>query len=134
MRSVQGDRVVVDVEAAIGCARCAAGRGCGAGLLGADGQLRSIEIACTDSPKPQPGESVEIEMAPARLLRAACIVYGLPLGFAVGGAGAAWWLGLGDLTAALTALTGLSAGFWLARWRLRHDACLRELTPQIKRL
>lgn len=108
----------VEVTSAVSCARCAAGKGCGAGLFGPAGSGRSIEARIAPGVTVDIGDEVSIELAPPGLLRVAMIVYGLPLCGALLGAGAAYVFGLADLQAALAALGGIVAGFLVARQRL----------------
>ncbi len=117
----------VEVTSALRCERCAAGKGCGAGLFGASGGSRSIEARIAPGIAVDVGDDVSIEMAPHSLLRAALLVYGLPLAGALLGAGVAHALGLTDLGAGLAGLGGIAAGFVLARRRLGN--C--EFTPTI---
>ena len=119
---------VVEVAAGFSCARCAAGKGCGAGIFGRRGQSR-IEAALPAGHTVEPGDIVKIALLPRQMLRAAGIVYGWPL---VGAAlGAALGFGLGDTAAVLSALAGLAAGLGIARWRLRRSGCLAEFTPEV---
>lgn len=117
----------VEVTSAVSCERCAAGKGCGAGLIGASGGNRSIEARIAPGITVDIGDEVSIELAPRNLLHAALVVYGLPLGGALLGSGVAYSLGLADLHAALAALGGIVAGFLVARRRL--GAC--EFNPTI---
>lgn len=79
------------------------------------------------------GDLVEIALAPNNLLRAALIVYGLPLLGAVVAATLAYTWTLGDASAAGAALLGLTVGIVLGRWRLRQEACLRHFVPSIEK-
>ena len=74
-----------------------------------------------------------IELAPGNVLRAALLVYGLPLAGAAAGAAAAYAFALGDAGAAATALVGLAAGAMAGRRRLRDDACAARFTPTLSR-
>ncbi len=74
---------------------------------------------------------VRVSLLPARLLRAAAIVYGIPLLGALLVAGGAGLAGFGETAAALAALGGLGGGYWLARRFVRREACLREFTPLV---
>ncbi len=120
----------VEVSEGLACPRCASGKGCGAGMPGADRprQLRANVAAGVDV---QVGDSVSIELAPRDLLVAAWLVYGLPMVAAVLGAVLAYIAGLGEAAAVVTALTGLVAGALYSRRRLGHDDCLRRFTPTI---
>ncbi len=120
----------VEVSAAFACPRCAAGKGCGAGLWAA-GQSRLLRASVGPGVDVEVGDSVCIELAPRDLLLAAWLVYGLPLATAVAGAALAYAAGSGDAAAALAAVAGLAAGVLHARRRVGTDACLRRFTPRI---
>lgn len=122
---------VVEVAASLRCARCAAGKGCGAGILGGDEKLRRVEALLRNDLDVGEGDQVAIELAPNNLLRASSIVYGLPLLGAVGGAFGAWWSGMGDLGAALAAIAGVGVGILAGRRRLQRTECLRTFTPVV---
>jgi positive regulator of sigma E activity len=79
------------------------------------------------------GDLVGIELAPRNLLRAALIVYGLPLTGAICGAALAYLADLGDGGAAVMAIGGLFAGAVISRRRLRNDSCLARFTPTVSR-
>jgi sigma-E factor negative regulatory protein RseC len=121
----------VEVTSAPRCARCASGRGCGAGLVGEDGRLRRVEALIPPGCEISVGDEVRIELAPESVLGAALIVYGLPLAGAVGGAGVAYLAGFGDAGAAMIALAGLALGALLGRMRVRRDPCLGRFKPTI---
>ena len=122
---------VVEVAASLRCARCAAGKGCGAGLLGGDPKLRRVDALITQDLDLVEGDQVAIELASDNLLRASVIVYGLPLFGAVTGAAVAWLAGADDLGAAIAALAGVSVGILTGRLRLQRTGCLRTFTPVI---
>lgn len=126
--------VVVKVVTTLRCARCAAGKGCGAGLLGGDEKERRVDALIAphlQQTELMAGERVALDLAPNNLLRASFIVYGWPLLGAVTGAAAAWRLGLGDPGAALAALAGLGGGMLAGRIRLGRAGCLRAFTPVV---
>lgn len=129
-----GVHAVVAVDDAPVCPRCAAGKGCGAGIFAAGSAARQIEAIAAEGIHPRVDDRVEISLAPDNLLRAAGTVYGLPMIGAIAGAGVAYWLWPGDAGAALLALLGLGAGLAVSRWRLRQATCLRQFTPRIERL
>jgi positive regulator of sigma E activity len=122
---------VIEVAASIRCARCAAGKGCGAGILGGDEKLRRVDALIANDLDVGEGDQVAIELAPNNLLRASSIVYGLPLLGAVGGASGAWALGMGDLGAAIAALSGVGVGILSGRRHLQRTGCLRTFTPVV---
>lgn len=123
---------LADVEVADGlaCPRCAAGKGCGAGLSARDGR-RSVTARVDPGLQVNVGDAVRIELEPRDLLLAAWLVYGLPLVAAVLAATLAYLAGLGDAPAALAALAGLVAGVVYSRSRLGKGTCLRRFTPRI---
>lgn len=131
--SIHGDsdavRAVVEVASPLRCARCAAGKGCGAGILDGGGGPRSIEARLAPGLELREGDRVRIELAPADVLRAAWNVYGLPLAGAVLGAGGAYLADAGDLGSALAALAGIGAGMLAARNRLQRAGCPLRFTP-----
>ncbi|MGI9236697.1 MAG: SoxR reducing system RseC family protein [Woeseiaceae bacterium] len=124
-------QALVEIDAIVQCARCAEGRGCGAGLLGSPPGSRRIEALVSTGLTIGAGDEVRIELAPSDLLRASLIVYGTPLFGAVVGALAAYAIGLGDLHAVLAAMAGIVSGLLLARTRLRKSGCLRRFTPTV---
>ncbi len=124
-------RADVEVTSAPRCARCASGKGCGAGISDDDGRPRRIAARIPADCEVEVGDEVRIELAPDSLLVAAFIVYGLPLAGALIGVGAAFISGAGDLGAAMAALAGLVVGMLVGRLRLRSNQCLRRFTPTI---
>ena len=122
---------VVEVAAAFRCERCASGKGCGAGLLAGEAAPRRVEALVARQLELRVGDRVRLELAGESVLRAAGLVYGLPLGGALAGAGLAWWSGAGDAGAALAALAGGMAGIATGRRRLRREACLRQFRPLV---
>ena len=133
VRDSRGVTAVVDVEAGAACARCASGRGCGAGVFGARAHRRRLDIALGKDLDISEGDVVDIRLAPRNVLGAALIVYGLPLLAAAAAAVLAYALSLGDAGAATLALGGLAAGMLIGRRRLRDDACLARFTPVVSR-
>ena len=131
--SDDGARAVVAVEVAAACPRCAAGKGCGAGLLTGNGGERQIEASVRDGLSLATDDIVEIALAPDNLLHAAIIVYGLPMLGAAIGAVIAFGLSLGDAAAAIAALLGLGCGLAISRWRLQQESCLSRFVPTIER-
>ena len=131
--SIDGARAVVVVDVTSACPRCAAGKGCGAGLFAGGGADRQVEATIPPGMDIAVQDVVEISLAPDNLLRAAIIVYGLPMIGAVIGAVIAYALSFGDVVAALAALTGLGSGLVLSRWRLQQTDCLQRFVPSIER-
>ena len=79
------------------------------------------------------GDSVELVLASDNLLKAALIVYGMPLFGAITAAGLAYLLQLGDSVAALAALTGLVIGLLIGRWLLSRGECLENFVPYVEK-
>ena len=128
-----GMRAVVNVDAAAACPRCAAGKGCGAGLFAGGADKRRVEASIPPGVELAANDVVEITLAPENLLRAALIVYGLPMLGAALGAALAYAFTLGDAAAATAAVAGLAAGLLLGRWRLSQASCLRRFLPIVER-
>lgn len=122
---------LVEVSADAVCARCAAGKGCGAGLFGKRETMRQIAVAVPERARIREGDTVKLVMQSRDLLVASAIVYGWPLAGGVLGALFAWQLGGSDALAAIAALAGIGAGVWLARRRVQDVACLQRFTPRI---
>lgn len=139
IQSLQSDanglRAVVGIDVAAVCPRCAAGKGCGAGIFVDTGRQRHVEAVVRPGLKLQEGDLVEVSLAPDNLLRAALIVYGLPMAGAILAAALAFGLGLSELFAAMSALAGLGTGLLVGRWRLQREDCLSRFVPMVdKRL
>ena len=132
-RDQGGTRAVVEVDARTVCARCAAGRGCGAGILAGRSGKRRLDVALGDDVGLSEGDVVSIELAPGNVLRAALLVYGMPLAGASAGAMLAHMAALGDVGAAVLAIGGLFAGAMIGRRRLGHESCLARFTPTVSR-
>lgn len=127
----EGERVIVDVDVRGQCRRCAAGKGCGAGLLNGTGNRRRIEARARAGLSLATGDTVELELAPRDILHAAVTVYGIPMFAALLSATAAYSLALGDAAAAIAALAGLGTGLLASRWYLGRPACLARFTPTV---
>jgi sigma-E factor negative regulatory protein RseC len=132
--SADGVHAIIAVEMASACPRCAAGKGCGAGIFASDGDDRQVEASVRQGLAIAVDDLVEISLAPDNLLRAASIVYGLPMLGAVIGASLAYAFGLADAAAAVIALLGLAAGLVISRWRLGRASCLRRFVPTVERI
>lgn len=122
---------VVEVAAAFRCQRCASGKGCGAALLAGDAAPRRVDALVAGQLDVRVGDRVRLELAGDSVLQAAGLVYGLPMGGALVGAGLAWWSGAGDAAAALAALAGAVVGVATGRHRLHRESCLRQFTPVV---
>jgi len=131
--SIADGQATVSVDAAEVCARCAAGKGCGAGLLTGSNRTRIIEVQLSPGMEIEPGDEVKLSLAPSHLLRAAVFAYGLPLIGIVVALGVASILnqGLDDHFAIALAISGLVMGGLLGRHFLNKESCLKNLVPTI---
>jgi len=131
--SIADGHATVSVDAAVVCARCAAGKGCGAGLLTGSNRTRLIEAQLAPGLGLKAGDEVRLTLAPSNLLRAAFLAYGLPLGGIVIALGLAWIFKqtLDDRLAVLLAIGGLVGGVLVGRFYLNKDGCLKNLVPTI---
>ncbi len=97
------------------CARCAAGQGCGGGLLARLLKRRDAEVEVAGMLEGvSVGDVVVVGLAEAALLRASVWVYLVPVVamFSLA-AFAQAMLGAGDLGVAAFGLAGLAGGFWI---------------------
>ncbi len=125
--------VTVRVDKAVSCARCAAGKGCGAGLTSGAGRALELELRVPDSGSPlRVGDSVQLNLLPGNLLRAALLAYGVPLAGAALAAAMAFALGASEPASVTAALAGLMAGMIFSAYRTRRLSCLGNLSPHIE--
>ena len=124
-------RATVAVNDEIYCRRCAAGKGCGAGLLGRGKAERRVEAIVAPGLDVQSGDIVSLGMQPGRVLQAAAIVYGVPLLAGVLAAITAYGFGATDPGTAVAALCGLTGGMFAARARLRTLSCRNRVRPTV---
>ena len=129
--SVSAHSVLLKVDSRFNCARCAAGKGCGAGVAATSPGARPLEARLSPGLQVAAGQDVRIELAPRNLLMAAIVVYGAPLAGAVAGALLAWTSSAGDLVAAGFTAAGLAAGILASRFWLGRENCLRQFTPTV---
>jgi sigma-E factor negative regulatory protein RseC len=132
---VEGEWAWVACRRQVECARCAEGRGCGGGILARllGDRLHKIRVA-TGSIVVEPGDQVVIGLGEDVVLRAAAVVYLVPLLLALAGGAAAMALtGGGDPAAILGAAAGLVVGLRWARGYGRRNAASASLQPVILR-
>jgi positive regulator of sigma E activity len=124
--------ITVRVDTSFGCRRCAAGRGCGAALLAAGRSGAELNLTLPAGSRVDVGDRVRLSLPPDRLLHAAWLAYGLPLGVMLGAALAAAFLltpPVGDGMLLFTAIGGLLLGAWWARRRLGRGVCEQRFLP-----
>lgn len=126
-------RALVEVDVSQACPRCAAGKGCGAGLFTGSKRKRQVEVLVAEHLSLAAGDSVEISLGSENLLKAAVIVYGMPLAGAIAAAGLAYLLQLGDSAAAIAAVSGLIVGLLASRWRLNRAECIDSFVPYVEK-
>lgn len=131
--AVDGDEAIVVVDAGAVCARCAAGKGCGAGIFAAGRSRRRLTARISPGLEIHVGDRVRLELPPADVLFASALAYGLPLIGLVSGAGFAAVLlpGRADVAAALLGAAGLAVGAALGRRLLRRQQCPGRFRPTI---
>lgn len=131
--SINNGLATVSVERTVACARCAAGKGCGAGLLGGQRTPARLELPAPENMRLAVGDRVNLELLPANLLEASLLVYGLPLAGVVVALSAGWMIAgtLSDAYAIVLAIAGLLAGWAAARYRIKRNRCLQRLVPKI---
>ncbi len=132
--SVDGEQIRVKAFGAASCPRCAAGQGCGGGVLARLLKRRDAEVMVAGNLDGlRIGDTVVIGLAESALLRASLWVYLLPvLTMFLLAAVAQTVLGAGDGGVAAAGLTGLAAGFWLTRI-YAQTVPLAEFRPQLLR-
>lgn len=123
----------VQVERTAACPRCAAGRGCGAGLLSGSTRPALLDVALAPGSRYTEGDEVRLMLEPSDLLQATLLVYGLPLAGAVLMLLAGWLLAspLSDPEAIAFAVAGLAAGLLAGRRQLNRRDCLKRFVPRI---
>lgn len=126
-----GIRAIIDVDVAAACPRCASGKGCGAALF--TESSRQVEASIPPEMSLLVGDFVEVSLSSDNLLRAALIVYGVPLISALLPVALAYALSFSDVAASLAALAGLLFGVTIARRWVESDRCLQRFMPTISR-
>jgi sigma-E factor negative regulatory protein RseC len=131
--AIHQDYAIVSVDTGATCARCAAGKGCGAGLRSVAERHREIKVPLAAGLQLKAGDEVALAMPAADLLRGAVYAYGLPLaGMVLALAIARLLLGpLPDPVAVLVAGAGLAAAWTGSRLSLRRPRCFVRFQPEI---
>lgn len=131
--AVEGSHAWVACRAQQGCARCAAGNGCGGGLLGRWLGDRLHRVRVVHAGGIAVGDCVVIGLDERALLRLAAAVYGIPLAALIGGAVAAEALYGTDSAALAGAAAGLAGGFAWVRAFSRKMSANRRFQPAVLR-
>jgi sigma-E factor negative regulatory protein RseC len=132
--AIDAASVTIAVQAGQQCARCASGRGCGAGLLGSGRKTLLVQVALPPGNALRQGDRVSLALQGTQLLRATLLVYGLPLAgvLLVMTLGSLLVADMGDWLAAGLAAGGLAAGAAAGRRLLGNSQCLRQFVPTIE--
>ncbi|MFN2300889.1 MAG: SoxR reducing system RseC family protein [Gammaproteobacteria bacterium] len=115
------------------CARCAAGNGCGGGILGRWLGDRLHRVRVVHQGEIAVGDCVIIGLDERALLRAAAAIYGIPLLAMLAGAVTGQTLYGHDAAALAGAAAGLAAGFAWVRVFSRKMARYRRFQPAVLR-
>jgi sigma-E factor negative regulatory protein RseC len=132
---VHGEWALVACRRQVECPRCAEGRGCGGGVLGKllGDRLHKVR-AVTGAVAVTPGDQVVIGLGEDAVLRAALVVYLVPLLAALaGGAAVGVGLGAGEAGSMAGAVAGFVLGLSWARGYGRRHAGDAALQPTILR-
>ncbi len=134
--SITGRQAHVEVADLTACPRCAAGKGCGAGVFGSNRKSISLSVKIASGLNIAAGDRVTLSLAPEDLVHAALYAYGAPLAGLLIGSGLAYLLidPLTDASALVFSVVGLLAGGALGRTMGRRDSCVSQLSPSINGL
>jgi len=126
----RGDVLDIEVDTA-GCARCQAGRGCGAGLLSGGKRTFSTLARQSSARLLEAGDTVTVALQPGDIVRASAHLYGLPLAGLLAGSLLGSGVGFSEAGSVAAGAFGLALGLLVARWRVKRSACLSQLQPEI---
>ena len=132
---ITADQIWVREGNPANCARCAAGQGCGAGLMMRLLRRRrvSLPIPSVGAHPIQVGDTVVIGISGARVTQAALLGYALPLiSLLIAAAVADAW-SFPEGVVAVFALLGLCAGMWVGRRFAGHLSGRSQAQPIILR-
>lgn len=129
---IADDGATVSVDVGAGCARCAAGRGCGAALLAGPDRKVEIRLELPAGSGLREGDRIALTISPRHLLRGAFLAYGLPLAGLLVAAGLLRAVAgdVPDWQAILAAAGGLGAGIASSRRILGNERICRRFVPE----
>ena len=129
----QGSQVRLATASQTGCARCDAGEGCGGGVFGKLIRRRLRGLLLDDQGlELKPGQHVVLGIESGVFIKAAALIYLLPLLGLLGAAMLARFGGGTDAWVALSGVAGLLAGAW-AGPRFRRVYIDARLQPRVLR-
>lgn len=128
-----GRDATVVVDSAPVCARCQAGKGCGAGLFQGSDRKTTIRVAIPAKLVVGVGDEVSLSIGGNDLLRAAVYAYGLPLMVCIGSLaiGQALLGPRSDYAGIGIATIGLLIGIRLSRRLLQRESTCARLVPLV---
>jgi sigma-E factor negative regulatory protein RseC len=131
--SLADSTATVSVDIGTSCARCRAGKGCGAALLQDPDRRVNIDVTLPADSAFAVGDSITLAISPAYLLRAAMLAYGLPLAGMLVALALARMSGAvhADWQAVLYALGGLAVGLSTSRRMLKNERVCRQFVPEL---
>ncbi|NNF16027.1 MAG: SoxR reducing system RseC family protein [Gammaproteobacteria bacterium] len=117
--AVHGDQITLESSRPANCARCAAGQGCGGGIFArlVASQKSQITVSAGRNHTWQPGQQVRLQLPANAVLKAAALVYILPLAGLMLGAALGAGIGTSDQAVAAGSLLGLLVAAALV-WRV----------------
>jgi len=121
----------VEVESPVACKRCAAGKGCGAGIFQDADRPRQIQVEVPAGMTVRQGDTIELTIGHKFLLRAAMLAYGLPLITMITLLALAWLLSgnPGDGAGIVLAIIGLVIGLFIGRQILSSESICEQFVP-----
>jgi sigma-E factor negative regulatory protein RseC len=127
-----GPDALVRVDAPV-CARCAAGRGCGAGVFASARSGTTLRVAVDAGLSVSVGQRVTLALGESSLMRAALYLYGAPLlGLLLGaGISQAVLQSANDTVSLAAGAAGLAVGACAGAVLSRRDACMADIRPSI---
>lgn len=131
--ALHGKTATVVVKSTAVCHRCAAGKGCGAGIFQSAEKPRHMQIEIPDGMSVRQGDSIDLQIGAGYLLRAALLAYGLPLITTLVTLLLLQTSGFGtrDAIGIVAALAGLSGGLAIGRVFLRRGSICDQFVPSI---
>lgn len=118
--SQEAHQVWVEAERQSTCGQCQARKGCGTGLLAKHVGQRFSRIAVKTDENLKVGQQVIVSIPEQALLSGAFMMYLLPLLLMFATATLARMANSGELLEILAGLSGLVAGFYFVKTRLRN--------------